>query len=223
METTYEVLWTLHGEVNAETFVMEGGGEADTRLGSTSLHLNIEPRIPAGFDPALSQMICNFVVSGFTASGSVEVSLRDVVDRELFIRPARIGRVFDATGEELVRLEALTTMSVAEGLITVTNWMTGFSHLPSPVIEVRGSETLVPAAPSRATGVTHFTVRLQDRSQLDGLTVVPYQFDRMGLSVTPAIRSISDVHCERLSDTEVRLNATSEWKPLSVSQVSVES
>lgn len=201
---------------------MEGTGEADTRLGRTSLHLHVAPGIPTGFDPALSQRICNFALSGYTAAGSVDTSLRDVVDRKLFVRPARVGRIFDAAGEEIVRLEALTTMAVDGGIITVTNWMTGFSRLPCPVAESWGDETLLPAGPSRATSVTHFVVRLEDGSLLDGLTVVPYQYDRAHLSVTPAIRSIIDDHCKRVSATEVLLSAVSEWKPLSVSPTSVE-
>ncbi len=201
----------------------KGEGKADTHLGRTYLHLKVAPGIPAGFDPALSQRICNFALSSYIAAGTVGTSLRDVVARKLFVRPTRVGRIFDAAGDEIVRLEALTTLTIDGGTITVTNWMIGFSRLPCPVADCWGDETLIPAGPSRATGVTNFVVQLEDNSLLDGLTVVPYQYDRALLSVTPAIRSITDECCERVSATEVLLSAVSEWKPLSSVPVSVES
>jgi hypothetical protein len=146
----------------------------------------------------------------------VPVSLRDVVADQLFVRPARQVKISDASGEVLVRLEALTTMTVAETGISLTNYMSGFSRLPASVVRAWGEETLVPAGPGAATGVVHFQVELENGALLEGMTVVPYRFDRKDMRVSPAIRSIRDQSCEWASTTEVTLAATSDWREMSL-------
>jgi hypothetical protein len=149
-----------------------------------------------------------------------QASLRDAVARELFVRPRRQVIITDESGEEVVRLEALTTMTVAEDSISVTNYMTGVSRLPAAVVRACGSETLVPGAPGSAVGVAQYSVELENGQVLDGMTVVPYRFDRADVRVSPAVRSIRDQVCERTSATDVTLRATSRWQELSLAATS---
>lgn len=209
----YEIRWELAGTVNGESFNVTGFGSANSDTGRHSLRLDADPGFPKGFDPSVTEFICNFPPAGFTAASSVETSLRDVVDTELFVSPSRIARIFDSAGEELVHLEALTTMRVDGNQIHVSNWLTGQAHLPAPVVHASGSEVLLPAGPHRATGTAHFGVELADGTHLDGLTVVPYRFDG-DEEPSAALRKISDVTAERVGDESIVLSATSEWLPL---------
>lgn len=216
MNERFDIGWELQGDVNGEPFQVSGSGWASTSTGENVLRLEASPRFPEGFDAALSQFICNFVPAGYAAASSVETPLRDAVERELFVSPARIARVFDAAGEECVRLEALTAMRVEGRVLRVTNWLSGFSRLASDVVATWGHEVLVPAGPMRATGTAHFALRLADGTSLDGLTVVPYRFDRADVMPDFAIRSISQVQHDRKSETVMVLSAISKWTPITV-------
>lgn len=209
------VEWTMQADVNDETFTLAGLGTADLTSGATDLVLSASPRFPDGFDPALSQFMCNFTLAGYTAVPQVEVGLRHAVERTLFVRPRRMVDITDASGELVVHLEALTTMTVTDDRIVVTNDMTGFSRLPADVAAVVGRETLLPEAPGTATGLARYAVELVDGQQLEGLTLVPYRFDR-AVMVTSAVRSLSDQDCQRTSATEVTLRAASRWQELSL-------
>lgn len=210
------VTWHLNGNVNSQEFTLSGEGSADLITGTTELRLEAAPTLPNGFEPALSHLICNFALAGYTAVPHVAVSLRDVVASELFVRPRRQVEITDMSGEQIVRLEALTTMTVSDEVISVTNYMTGFSHLPAPVLNASGAETLVPGTPGTATGTAQYQVELKNGETLEGMTVVPYRFDRKDLRVTPAIRVVRDQKCWWLSETVVMLRATSEWQALSL-------
>lgn len=209
------VEWSMRADVNDETFTLAGRGTADLASGTTELLLTASPRFPEGFDPALSQFMCNFTLAGYTAVPHVEVALRDAVERTLFVRPRRQVDITDASGELVVHLEALTTMTVAEDRIVVTNSMTGFSRLPAAVGTVVGRETLMPEAPGTATGLARYAVELVDGQVLEGLTLVPYRFDR-AVVITPAVRTLHDQECRRTSETEVTLRASSHWQELSL-------
>src|SRR5438046_4512261 len=128
-------------------------------------------------------MICNFALARYTAVSDVAVSMRDAVDTALFVRPRRQIIITDSAGEQVTRLEALTTMAVTEAGISVTNYMTGFSRLPAAVDSVTGEESLIPGPKGTATGVARYTVVLKDGGVLDGMTVVPYRFDRLDVEV----------------------------------------
>lgn len=203
------VTWTMRAEVNGQTFSLDGHGEADLTSGATGLELTASPDLSTGFDPALSQRICNFALAAYAAPPAAGISLRDAVRTSLFVRPARIARVVDESGEELVRLEALTTLDVTEDRIRVSNWMTGFSHLPGPIESIAGDETLTPQGPGAAVGVCTFTARVGGRDLL-GLTVVPYRFDR-ALVVSPAVRTIHEERTTRTTSRTVSLHAVSRW------------
>jgi len=209
------VSWHLQGEVNSHSFTLAGTGTADLATGTTALSLKVMPSLPGGYDPALSHMICNFALAGYTAAADVPVSMRDAVDTHLFVRPRRQIIITNSAGEQVTRLEALTTMEITEAGISVTNYMTGFSELPAPVACVTGEECLVPGPDGTATGVARYTVVLENGEALDGMTVVPYQFDRKDAKVTPARRVLADQSCEWTSADEVTLKATSRWVALS--------
>jgi len=49
-------------------------------------------------NPALSHMICNAPFAGDVAVPQVAVSLRDAVQRELFVRPRRQVEITDTSG-----------------------------------------------------------------------------------------------------------------------------
>ena len=209
------VSWHLQGDVNSHSFTLVGGGTADLTAGATELSLKAIPNLPQGYDPTLSHMICNFALAGYTAVSDVAVSMRDAVDTELFVRPRRQIIITDSAGEQVTRLEALTTMEVTESGISVTNYMTGFSRLPAAVDSVTGEESLIPGPKGTATGVARYTVVLKDGGVLDGMTVVPYRFDRLDVEVTPARRVLADQSCEWTSADEVTLRATSRWLAMS--------
>lgn len=208
------VSWDLQGEVNSHNFKLTGNGMADLEAGATELSLKVMPSLPQGYDPALSHMICNFALAGYTAVPQVPVSMRDAIDTHLHVRPHRQVIITDSTGEQVTRLEALTTMELTASGITVTNYMTGFSRLPAPVSRVTGEENLIPGPRGTATGVARYTVVLGNGDILDGMTVVPYQFDRQDVEVTPARRVLADQSCEWTSPDEVTLRATSRWLAL---------
>lgn len=212
MPQRFDVTWGLVGEINGQPLSVEGSGFADQRTGETQLHLIAAPAFPNGFDPGASQFICNMPLGGFAGAGPAEASWRGLVDRELLVSPARMARIFDAAGEECVRLEALTQMRVHGTTVVVSNQMTGFSRLPAAVEAAWGEEQLLPAGSSEATGVIHFALRLRDGQHLNGLTIVPYRFDHGGLAA-PLRRTISRSSCDRLSGVSVSLSSTSEWQP----------
>lgn len=214
MQQNLPVVWSLRGEVNSEEFTLAGSGSADLTRGATELRLSAEPHFPTGFDPALSQLMCNFTLAGYAAVPAGPGSLRDAVGGTLHVRPRRQIVITDAGGDSLARLEALTTMTVAEDAIRVTNDMTGFSHLPSAVVRAYGTETLIPGAPGTATGMAQYKVELADGQILDGMTVVPYRFDRVDAQVRLAVRDIDDHTWQWTSPTQVTLRAISRWREL---------
>lgn len=216
MSTQISVAWHLSGDVNSHEFSLAGVGSADLVMGSTTLCLTAAPSLPDGFDPAATQLICNFPLAGYVAVPDVPVSLRDAVAAELFVRPSRKVEMTDASGEQVVRLEALTTMTVAEGAISVTSYMTGFSRLPAAVVRAYGEETLVPGAPGAAVGIAHYKVELETGDVLEGMTVVPYRFDRKDVRVTPALRTVRDHSCEWTSETDVTLRSSSRWQEMAL-------
>lgn len=220
MHRVIPVTWQLRGEVNSYGFTLEGEGTADLEHGATTLRLSADPGFPDGFDPALSHMICNAPCAGYVAVPHVAVGLRDAVQQELFVRPRRQVEITDASGEQIVRLEALTTMTVSADAISVTSYMTGFSRLPAGVVRTYGEETLVPGGPCQATGVTRYHVELADGATLEGMTVVPYRYDRKDVRVSPAVRAIVDHACERVSATEVVLTGVGEWRDMPLLTVS---
>ncbi|MFY1637253.1 hypothetical protein ACN27F_28955 [Solwaraspora sp. WMMB335] len=215
MAKSVPVSWHLKGDVNSHSFTLAGAGTADLAAGSTELRLKVMPSLPEGYDPALSHMICNFTLAGYAAVPEVAVSMRDAIDTKAFVRPRRHIIITDAAGEQVTRLEALTTMEITEAGISVTNHMTGFSRLPSAVSRVMGEEYLVPGPGGTATGVARYAVVLEDGAVLDGMTVVPYRFDRQDVEVTPARRVLADQSCEWAAADEITLRATSRWLTLS--------
>ena len=210
------VSWHLQGDVNSHKFTLVGTGAADLGAGATELSLKVTPSLPEGYDPALSHMICNFALAGYAAVPEVAVSMRDAVRSELYVRPRRQVIITDSAGEQVVRLEALTTMEMTETDISVTNYLTGFSRLPAAVSRVTGEESLIPGPEGTATGIARYAVALDNGDVLDGMTVVPYRFDQQDVEVTPARRVLADQSCEWTSTDEVTLRATSRWLALSV-------
>jgi hypothetical protein len=208
------VSWQLQGEVNSHSFTLAGAGTADLATGATELILKVAPSLPAGYDPALSHMICNFALAGYTAVPEVPISMRDAVKTRLYVRPRRQVIITDSAGEQVTRLEALTTMEVTQAGISVSNHMTGFSRLPDAVCGVTGEEILIPGPDGAATGVARYTVTLENGKVLDGMTVVPYRFDRQDVEVTAARRVLADQSCEWTSEAEVTLRSTSRWTVL---------
>lgn len=205
--------WELEGNVNGDSFRVFGSGSADTRSGENVLDLTAAPTFPCGFDPAASHLICNLALGGFAAAGPEDLALRRLVDYELRISPQRIARIFNLAGEEIARLEAITTLRVSDGAVAVTNKLMGFCRIPGAVVDVWGYESLEPAGPRRATGVAHFGLRLDHGQRLNGTTIIPYFFDKGDLKA-PIHRSVDKMKCKRLSDTMVQLTSASKWSTL---------
>ncbi|MEW1648418.1 hypothetical protein [Streptomyces sp. NPDC091219] len=212
------VTWHLQGEVNSHSFTLAGSGAADLGAGTTELRLAVTPSLPEGYDPALSHMICNFALAGYAAASAVPISLRDAVDNTLYVRPRRQVIITDSAGEQVTRLEALTTLEVTASGISVTNYMSGFSRLTVAVSEVTGEESLIPGPKGTATGIARYTVVLENGDVLDGMTVVPYLFDRQDVEITPARRMLADQSCTWTAPNEVTLRATSQWQVLSAAR-----
>jgi hypothetical protein len=220
MTRAISVRWTMQANINDQPFEVTGKGTSDLDMGVTELHLQANPGFPQGFDPSLAQFMCNFTLAGYTASSRVPVSFRDAVEHEAFVRPRRQVELFDGTGETVVHLEALTSMTVSSDGILVTNSMTGFSRLTSSVASAVGQETLVPGEPGTATGLARFKVTLHDGTVLDGLTVVPYQFDR-AVVLSPAVRALDEHTCTRTGLNVAHLRASSTWLPSSMSTATI--
>jgi hypothetical protein len=214
MASVRAVSWYLKGEVNEHDFTLSGDGSVDFESGSLELRLTVAPSLPLGYDPGLAHMICNFALAGYAAVPDVPVGMRDAVDRLLHVRPRRQVIITDPAGEQVTRLEALTTLEIGESGISVTNYMTGFSYLPARVATVKGEESLVPGPHGTATGLARYSVVLEDGTVLDGMTVVPYCFDRPGVEVTAARRVIADHTSEWTAPGELCLRSASKWTAL---------
>src|SRR5512142_614169 len=104
MTNRVPVSWHLQGDVNSHSFTLAGAGVADLAAGTTELSLKVTPSLPSGYDPALSHMICNFALAGYTAVPDVPVSIRDAVQTRLFVRPCRQIIITDSAGEQVTRL-----------------------------------------------------------------------------------------------------------------------
>jgi hypothetical protein len=160
-------------------------------------------------------MICNFALAGYAAVPDVPVGMRDAVDTSLHVRPRRQVIITDSAGDQVTRLEALTALEIDGCEVSVTNYMTGFSRLPAPVANASGEESLIPGPDGTATGVARYTVVLENGAVLDGMTVVPYRFDRADVQVTPARRELVDHSTEWATPSELRLRSASRWVALS--------
>src|SRR5581483_12042637 len=93
------VSWTLHGEVNSRIFTLTGKGIADLDTGTTEFRLSAAPGFPPGFDPAITQFVCNYPLAGYVAVPAGQVSIRDAVAQKMFVRPRRQITISDAGGE----------------------------------------------------------------------------------------------------------------------------
>src|SRR4051794_27106027 len=177
--------WTLQGLVNGERVDVLGTGELDQISGRVALKLTSNDTLPAGFDLIPAQMICNVATTGFAAAESVDgFSWRHFSPAGVRVSPDRIGRVHTEAGVEVLRLSAVTTLTLREDGLHVDNMVDGSAHLPENTTIVSASETLLPHGAGRAVGLAQFVLRA-DGELLSGVTTSPYRFS--GAAALPSV------------------------------------
>lgn len=169
--------WTLQGLINDERVDVSGSGHLNTTTGEMVLDLTSESPLPDGFDLIPAQMICNVATTGFAASTSEDgFSWASFSPEGVRISPDRIGRVHTEAGVEVLRLSAVTTLSLQADGLHVDNMVHGVAHLPAGLSLVSSSETLLPHGRGRGVGLAQFVLDA-DGELLSGVTTSPYRFD----------------------------------------------
>ena len=170
--------WTLQGLINGEQVDVSGSGILDTAKGQMVLDLNSESPLPIGFDLIPAQMICNVATTGFAAGAAADegFSWANFSPEGVRVTPARIGRVHTDDGVEILRLSAVTTLTLRPDGLHVDNMVDGIAQLPANLTIVSASETLLPHGAGRAVGLAQFALDA-DGALLFGVTTSPYRFN----------------------------------------------
>ena len=168
--------WTLQGLINGEHVDVSGSGHIETTTGQMVLDITSEAPLPEGFDLIPAQMICNVATTGFAAGASEDgFSWANFSPEGVRIAPDRIGRVHTEAGIEVLRLSAVTTLSLQDDGLHVDNMVHGVAHLPTNLFIVSASETLLPHGADRGVGLAQFVLDA-DGEFLTGVTTSPYRF-----------------------------------------------
>jgi hypothetical protein len=168
--------WTLQGLINGERVDIAGSGHLDTTTGHMVLDLSSEAPLPDGFDLIPAQMICNVATTGFAAGTSADgFSWPNFSPEGLRVTPDRIGRVHTDAGVEVLRLSAVTTLTLRADGLHVDNMVDGIAKLPANLSLVSASETLLPHGAGRGVSLAQFLLEA-DGELLSGVTTSPYRF-----------------------------------------------
>jgi hypothetical protein len=200
--------------VNNHEFLFRGHGYGDEANGVCEMEFE-STGFPEGFDPVSCPNICNApTTSCFAEPLGAFRGLLSLTDR-LSVSPPRIGRIVDATGAELLKLEVRSELRLHHGRLSVENVMTGFSRLPA--IErnlVPITDHLLPAGRGEATGVIHFKLLAKTGEVLHGNTVVPYRFPGGKALPSVFVRKIHAMNVEWDSCNRVWARVQSSWEPV---------
>lgn len=179
---TYGVLWTMDCDVNGVQFELNGEGLACPDTGMNDMRFRADGA-PDGFDPVSCPMICNAPLTSFIAQPTSDgESMIQFTGGRLSVSPARVGRVHDASGREVLHLQVETEIELKGDEVRVRNRMWGTSHLPElshHITPIR--DYLVPGGPGEATAAIRFQLVTTGGETLYGSTLVPYRWQGMAL------------------------------------------
>jgi hypothetical protein len=188
----------LRGNVNGESFDMNGHGVGNRSRGTCELHLEAEPRFPEGFDPVSCPLICSHPTSTYFARAELDcVDLAGIAAGPLAVSPARVGMIHNDDGEVLLNLSVTGTVAMVGDRLQVVNEMRGFSRLPRlrrNVTPLR--DYILPAGTGRATAVIRYQLETQSGELLDGITTVPYAWTGENDLPEPLVRQVNDIRVE---------------------------
>jgi hypothetical protein len=202
METsmaTQDIQFLLSARVNGEEFEMNGTGIGDSSQGTCELHLKADPCFPKGFDPVSCPLICSHPTSTFFArSLRGGPSFAEMAAHAYHVSPAREGVVRDFSGRELLRLQVTGHTFVDDRKRLVSkNVMSGTSTLPPIARNVTPlRDYIMPAGIGSATALVRYSLVTMQGEALDGLTVVPYQWEARTELESPLVRFVEDIQVE---------------------------
>lgn len=207
----YSVDWKMKCNVNGVDFQLNGMGTADVRAGLNEMRFAARGA-PVGFDPVSCPMICNAPLTSFiAAAGDGHDTLLALTGGRLQIAPARVGRVHDASGRELLNLAVETTIALEQQTLVVRNRMHGYSRLPELARNrVPVWDALVPNGPGSATGVVRFELETRAGEILQGSTLIPYRWNGPAL---PAVwrRAVEQIDVVWNGFEDIRATVRSRW------------
>jgi hypothetical protein len=196
---TQDVQFLLSARVNGEVFEMNGTGVGDSSQGTCELHLKAEPGFPKGFDPVSCPLICSHPTSTFFARSLVaKQSFAEITAQAYHVSPAREGVVRDFKGRELLRLQVAGHTFIDDKKRLVSkNVMSGTSTLPPIARNVTPlRDYIMPAGVGAATALVRYSLVTMQGEALDGITVVPYQWEAGTDLEHPLVRLVEDIHVD---------------------------
>lgn len=205
--------WTLQGLINGERVDVSGSGHLDTTTGQMVLDLASKAPLPDGFDLIPAQMICNVATTGFAAGTSADgFSWASFSPEGVRVTPDRIGRVHTDAGVEVLRLSAVTTLTLRADGLHVDNMVDGVAQLPANLSIVSASETLLPHGAGRGVGLAQFVLDA-DGELLSGVTTSPYRFSDEAVLPTFVTRTL-DFSGSTSHAHGAHIEASSAWMTL---------
>jgi hypothetical protein len=205
MKTRLDIEFKLRGEVNGQTFDMNGFGLGDSSTGTCELHLKAEPNFPAGFDAVSCPFICSHPTSSYFAQplGS-DGGFAGITGGQYAVSPARHGVIRNAQGETLLDLQVTGRTYLRDGKLVSENTMRGFSRLPRMEKNVTPSrDYILPSRAGEATGLVRFRMLSRAGEEFDGLTVVPYLWTNGRSLESALVRNVDEVIVEWNGGREV--------------------
>jgi|SaaInlStandDraft_2_1057019.scaffolds.fasta_scaffold43221_1 hypothetical protein len=173
--------WRMECDVNGSKFEFNGQGEGDSNTGLVELNLK-STGFPAGFEPVSCPCICNAPGTiGFAREDESSSNLFEIAGSHINVQPSRCGSVFNAKGEELLRLSVSSVVKVEDDCISVGNAMSGFSKLPPLEKNLTPSdEYIIPHGKGNAVSMLKFKLLAKSGEILTGMTMVPYVWEGEG-------------------------------------------
>jgi hypothetical protein len=203
MKTGLDIEFKLRGEVNGQTFDMDGYGLGDASAGTCELHLKAAPNFPDGFDPVSCPFICSHPTSSFFAQTDGD-GFAGLTGGNYAVSPARHGLIRNSKGETLLDLTVTGRTYLQNGKLVSENIMHGFSRLPRMEKNVTPSQDyILPAKAGQATALVRFQMLSKAGEEFDGLTVVPYRWTNGRSLNTILVRNVSEVIVEWNGGREV--------------------
>lgn len=125
--------WTLQGLINGEHVDVSGSGHIETTTGQMVLDITSEAPLPEGFDliPACRPSATSPPRALPPAPRRTASPGPTSAPEGVRIAPDRIGRVHTEAGIEVLRLSAVTTLSLQDDGLHVDNMVHGVAHLPT--------------------------------------------------------------------------------------------
>jgi hypothetical protein len=204
MKTGMDIEFRLRGEVNGQTFDMNGYGLGDCATGTCELHLKAAPSFPVGFDPVSCPFICSHPTSSYFAKPTGTADFASVTGGDYRVSPARHGVLRNSKGETVLDLQVTGRTFIDGGKLIVENTMTGISTLPPMERNITPMrDYLVPSAAGEATGLVRFKMVSKAGEKFDGVTVVPYRWSNGRSLETALVRDVADVIVEWNGGNEV--------------------